>query len=402
VTISSFQIGTYKVTQKQYLQVMGSNPSRASRSGSGPDVPVHIVSWIEAALFCNALSEIEGFQKVYSIDGKQVREDLTRNGYRLPTEAEWEYAARGGNLSKGYKYAGSDDIDEVAWRYSGEKLQPVGTKSPNELGLYDMSGNVAEWCQDLYGPSMGDNRVLRGGNFRGGDNEALVTWRGWFEGPEVGCGYAGFRVARRPIPPLEPASVSSSQALIPKAPANQSAVYSIGDTGIVEIVATGRVTARPEVLAGTVETNDEFTVVYTIDTALLPESLPGRFVNGAITKLTILHNAVVYEDTLPLQVSEIGIGNYGEPGDIHFNAAPVLFFPIGDAYLRQVFLTANSTGVDKAQLRETFNESLLRGDYSELSIGVTLSDGHNVSNIELTIESTSKVKFEEFLNIGKK
>lgn len=159
---------------------------------------------------------------------------------------------------------------------------------------------------------------------------------------------------------------------------------------IIDVTVTGHVTARPEVLAGTVEIGDEFTVVYSIDTELLPESLSGYFVNGAITKLIILNNGSAYEDTLPMQVSEIGVGNYGLPDSIHFNAAPTYFsFPIGDAYLRQVFLTAANTNIDTTHLRDTFYDSLLNADYNSFSIGVNLSDGLNVSGIALAIESSS-------------
>ena len=131
VTLSSFHIGKYPVTQAQWKAVMGKNPS----GFKGDMLPVGSVSWDDVQEFISRLNLATG------------------KNYRLPTEAEWEYAARGGKRSKGYKYSGSDNCNDVAWYYdnSGNTTHPVGTKSPNELGIYDMSGNVWEWCQDWHG-----------------------------------------------------------------------------------------------------------------------------------------------------------------------------------------------------------------------------------------------------------
>ena len=153
VTLSSYLIGKYEVTQALWEEVMGKNPSHNKLGG---DYPVENVNWDDCQKFIGKLNARTGMR------------------FRLPTEAEWEYAARGGDRSKGYKYAGSDNLDEVGW-YSGY-THPVGRKKPNELGLYDMSGNVWEWCQDWYGdytdeaqtnpagPQSGGYRVLRGGS----------------------------------------------------------------------------------------------------------------------------------------------------------------------------------------------------------------------------------------------
>ena len=155
VSLSSFYIGKYEVTQALWKAVMGSNPS----NWKGDNLPVENVSWNDSQTFLRKLNAMTG------------------KNFRLPTEAEWEFAARGGNRSRGYQYSGSNVLSDVAWYddNSGRKTHNVGTKAPNELGIYDMSGNVWEWCQDWYGdyhgysqtnptgPSSGSLRVLRGG-----------------------------------------------------------------------------------------------------------------------------------------------------------------------------------------------------------------------------------------------
>ena len=158
VTLSDFFIGKFEVTQRQWQYVMGKNPSFFRGCD---DCPVEQVSWNDVQEFIRKLNRKSG------------------KNYRLPTEAEWEYAAKGGNKSKGYIYSGSNIIDDVAWynKNSDSKTHLVGQKQPNELGLYDMSGNVLEWCNDLYGryiprsqtnpkgASVSDCRVYRGGGW---------------------------------------------------------------------------------------------------------------------------------------------------------------------------------------------------------------------------------------------
>jgi len=179
VTVKTFYIGKYEVTQKEWYEVMKSNPSQFM----GDNLPVENVTWIDAIEFCNKLSVIEGLTPAYHGSGNNITCDWNANGYRLPTEAEWEFAAKGGkNDYVTSEYSGSNNFDSVAWYNgnSGKKTQPVGTKAANSLGIHDMSGNVWEWCWDWWGnymngtqtdpkgPASGKYRVLRGGSY--GDN----------------------------------------------------------------------------------------------------------------------------------------------------------------------------------------------------------------------------------------
>ena len=189
VTVSDFYIGKYEVTQAQWRAVMGSNPSKST----GDNNPVEQVSWIDIQAF---------IKKLNTQTGKR---------FRLPTEAEWEYAARGGSKSKGYKYCGSNNIDDVAWytSNSSSKTHPVGQKTPNELGIYDMSGNVYEWCQDWFGsyssspqtnptgPSSGSFRVLRGGGWCNFAGRCRVSHRNNYV-PDRGNYNYGFRLVLEP------------------------------------------------------------------------------------------------------------------------------------------------------------------------------------------------------------
>ncbi len=143
VTLSSFYIGKYEVTQKQWQEVMGNNPSYFK----GDDLPVEQVSWYDCVDFCNKLSQKEDLTPCYSGSGAKITCNWNANGYRLPTEAEWEYAAKGGNKSKGLRFSGSKKLRSVAWYYgNSSKTNQVGQKQANELGIYDMtamSGNGA-------------------------------------------------------------------------------------------------------------------------------------------------------------------------------------------------------------------------------------------------------------------
>jgi formylglycine-generating enzyme required for sulfatase activity len=200
VTVGDFSIGAYEVTQGLWLAVMGSLPASASSAyGMGDDYPVYNVSWNSVQVFIDSLNRNSG------------------KNYRLPTEAEWEYAARGGALSEGYRYSGSKVIGNVAW-YSGNNdsargadygAKPVGGKEPNELGLYDMSGNVWEWVSDRLdgygfgdradpsGPPSGPYRVYRGGGWFYGEKYCRVSYRGYGY-PGISYFGVGFRLALAP------------------------------------------------------------------------------------------------------------------------------------------------------------------------------------------------------------
>jgi formylglycine-generating enzyme required for sulfatase activity len=219
VRISPFFIAKYQVTQEGYEEVMGINPSILR----GEDLPVERVSWFDAIEYCNKRSELEGLTPAYTVDIGRIdlanRNSAFRwlvswnrsaDGYRLPTEAEWEYAAKGGDRSPGdYIFSGSNDQTEVAWylRNSGGSTHSVGSKEPNGLGLYDMSGNVWEWCWDWYedylpvartnpsGAYAGTHRVIRGGSCY--DSAAFIrtSFRYSFVPSNRGVG-VGFRVVR--------------------------------------------------------------------------------------------------------------------------------------------------------------------------------------------------------------
>jgi formylglycine-generating enzyme required for sulfatase activity len=173
-------------------------------AGSGADYPVSNVSWYQVAKWCNARSEQDGLTPVYRVNGSVYKTgesaptvDAAANGYCLPTEAEWEFAARGGLSTQNYEYSGSNDINAVAWysSNSGNATHAVGTKLANELGVFDMSGNVWEWCESWYPGYEGSSRVLRGGSWDIIAYDCRVAYRG-YGGPSDSYGYFGFRVAR--------------------------------------------------------------------------------------------------------------------------------------------------------------------------------------------------------------
>jgi sulfatase modifying factor 1 len=225
-TVPSFYIGKNEVTQKEWIEIMGSNPSQFK----GENLPIEMVSWYDAVEYSNKRSIKEGLKPYYNIDENKIDPNnkseydnmkwtvtinAGANGYRLPTEMEWQYAASGGQLSQNYTYSGSDNPDDVAWYWknagdenlSGDwnwpkvennhnKTKSIGIQKPNELGLYDMSGNVREWCWDWYvdpDGNTGATRVVKGGGWMGEVGE--LSYMSNFEANGFGPDQ-GFRLVR--------------------------------------------------------------------------------------------------------------------------------------------------------------------------------------------------------------
>ena len=224
VTVSDFYIGTHEVTQAEYQSVTGKNPSE----NRGAKLPVETVSWFDAVRFCNAKSKQDGLTPAYTIDGENVTWNRSANGWRLPTEAEWEYAARAGtkgpfsiipspspkqanyyghypyNIEQNYFSTGNLDVKPGTYR--GHTV-PVGSFKPNPWGLYDVHGNVSEWCWDRYGtypreaqtdpagPETGATRICRGGGWNDFAKHLRSAYRS-SQTPDDAFASRGFRLVR--------------------------------------------------------------------------------------------------------------------------------------------------------------------------------------------------------------
>lgn len=293
IVLPNFYIAPYEVTQKEWVQVMGSNPSQFIGDG----LPVDSVSWYDCVDYCNQRSRKEGLAPCYTIDKNRkdpnnhtVVDDVKwtvtllagANGYRLPSEAEWEYAAGGGQQSQKHTYSGANNIEQVAWywRNSGDtnltgfwrwqtiqknhcRTKPVGAKAPNELGLYDMAGNVREWCWDWYGDlqasgmssdssSSETGRVWKGGGWMGGEFCCEPSFRGSYEAN--GCGSdQGFRVCRSAVPGLQ-THVSAAASEAAASPTNDPVIvtatgFSIKRSELDQVLARAKANAKADGLS---------------------------------------------------------------------------------------------------------------------------------------------------------
>jgi formylglycine-generating enzyme required for sulfatase activity len=229
VTLSPFNISKYEITQSQYMTVVGRNPSVHSTYADSASCPVEWVTWFEAVEFCNQVSERYGFEKVYTITNRNpatgypitnatVIPNWENNGFRLPTEAEWEYSARAGATTNYYWGIASDNttIGRYAWfdNNSGNRTRPVGQKLPNAWGLYDMVGNVFEMCWDWYGnytnqvmtdpygSTTGVSRIIRGGCYAFPSSFLRLANRGSYGHDAIRGANTGFRVVRHATPPI--------------------------------------------------------------------------------------------------------------------------------------------------------------------------------------------------------
>jgi formylglycine-generating enzyme required for sulfatase activity len=195
VQVNPFLLGKFPVTQELYLEITNEEPSTIKGSKN----PVETVSWKDAVIFCNNVSEKMGLNSFYQIqvDNETIIFDISANGFRLPTEAEWEYACKAGTT--GIRYG---DLNNIAWYKENAQMKShiVGQKEPNDWGLYDMLGNVWEWCSDIYDETVyGSYRIFRGGGWADEERSVMATTRRRSHPLKFKIDDLGFRIARNLI-----------------------------------------------------------------------------------------------------------------------------------------------------------------------------------------------------------
>ncbi len=345
--VSTFQIGKYEVTWAKWQEVRdwAVNNGYADLAGVGygsaGDHPVRYVNWSDVVKYCNARSEWEGLVPVYRVAGAVYRSGQSRpdlqsgaNGYRLPSDAEWEWAARGGISSRGYTYSGSNDPNAVAWTYenSSDGTKAVGTKAANELGIYDMSGNVQEWCEDLL---EGSGRRIRGGHWKYYANDAAVVIRersdfDWFNRRDTD----GFRVARSlgsvsSVPAITSATSANGTVGVPfsyQITASNNAT-SFGATGLpgglTVNTATGLISGTPSASGNfsvaLSATNSGGTGNATLLLTIAPAPIPPPVITSPSTADGTVGSAFSYQITASNNATSFGAT--GLPGGLTVNTA---------------------------------------------------------------------------------
>ena len=340
-----FYIGKYEVTFREYDAFCeATGMSKPSDQGWGRgERPVIDVSWLDAIAYCNWLSKKEKLPEAYDrygnlLDkyGNTTTDPSKVVGYRLPTEAEWEYAASGGNKSKGYKYSGSSQLEEVGWYWlnSGDKTQEVGKKSPNELGIHDMSGNVNEWCSDWYdkysegatinpyNSSGSFYRSVRGGGWGCDEFDAYITSRNGGEPNEKANGL-GFRICktvpyegknRAPYVPNEPTPLNNKTILITEATLSWNSIDPDGDSITYDVYFDTTPNPKKLLVSGQTDKTLKLSTLSANTTyywKILARDSKGATKEGPVWNFTV---SPIDNGMIPVESGNFTMGNTGAEG----------------------------------------------------------------------------------------